>query len=145
MLANLVIRRNSAYSYRDIIIGIYSDDDKAFDASDMYIDIVGRCHDKYAIQAYHDVNLEEDIEIIEIKIDNTVLDYGYVYILNEYACCFGQVHSKAIYFCTSFKQLLDKLAIIENEEKKGWQDVHYEYDVIVMDDIRYDNHLNWLR
>ncbi|XWV25012.1 hypothetical protein QJ856_gp0766 [Tupanvirus deep ocean] len=135
----LLKRMCSAYSFDDIIIGIYDNENLAKKAKVKYIDFTSKC-DPFKNQAYHDVNLEEDIEIQEIKVDLTN-DHDFCYILIERAEGFGQVSNHYVYFSTSFKKLNEQgIKFIKNKEKDSWPS-YLMWDMVKFNDVRYKNHM----
>ncbi|XWV26264.1 hypothetical protein QJ857_gp0811 [Tupanvirus soda lake] len=138
----LLVRRCSAYSYDDIIIGIYNDIKIANKAKEKYIDFSSKC-DPFKNQAYHNVNLEEDVEIVEIELDLTN-DHTFCYVLIDRAEGFGQVCNNYIYFSTSFKKINEVgIKFVNDKEKNSWPS-YLMWDMVKMNDMRYKNHMVYL-
>lgn len=136
---HLIIRRCSAYSFPDIIIGIFDDSNLAAKAKQHYIEQTEQ-NDMYAVQAYHTVNLETDVEIIPINVDIS-LNYDYIYFLVKMADFMGQTDNKPIYFSTTFSKLKDKYLIKDSKIKSkeiGWP-TWFEWDFVKLNEIRHVN------
>lgn len=101
----LLLRQCSAYSFNDIILGLYKSEKKAINAKKQYISEVS-AHDDYANQAYHTVDLETDVVIEQVNVHLT--GEKQVYILIEHDEGFGQVITKPIFFHNSFEAVKDK-------------------------------------
>ncbi len=91
-----LIRKCSEYSYGDILLGIYDSIENANNAKIKYINML-KNYDKFSKQAYHKVNLEDDVQIeqINVKIINNL---EFIYYLVEAAKVLVKYHINLFIF-----------------------------------------------
>jgi hypothetical protein len=131
----MLIRRCSPYTQRDIIIGLYSNREKAENAKKEYIRVGD---ERYTQQVYHDVNLDVDLAIKDIKGEFS----GKVFILIYYCDFMGQIDTQQVYFTNSFVDLNEEKINRETSQENKFYG-RYEWDALVLDDsIRFDNEIN---
>lgn len=135
----LLKRTISFYSGEDLFLGIYDTSELANTQKDKYIEIC-KTYDKWAEQAYHDVNLVEDLKIIEVeeKLESKIkLAKGQlIYLINELSEGFGQI-TKSLFFISTDKNRVDNF-IQEKEEEEDEGKIfppYYEYEVLTLNEL----------
>ena len=106
----------SPYTGADLCLGIFSTKDSAHSAKENYIATV-KHKDPWARQAYHEVDLLKDVELIEIAIDGKqITGRPDVYLISEYSDGFGQIIRKLKMICFSKHRAQEFITQLEDED-----------------------------
>ncbi|MDJ1479849.1 hypothetical protein QNI16_05085 [Cytophagaceae bacterium YF14B1] len=135
----LLKRHISPYTGTDLLLGIFQEIEKAIQARVAYINEC-KSTDKWAEQAYHEVNLEEDVTIEDIsalvKTDiQSFLKTVYVVSLMEEG--FGQIIKNIDSIFDSVEeaeQYVEEKANADPEYEPGW----FEYEVMEVDRVYFE-------
>ena len=89
---HLLIRKLSAYTGSDLLLGVFRTADDAQRARVRYLDeVVHGTSDPWAVQAYHAVS-DDDLQILSSLVELDLPDaVGAVFVISSYAEAFGQV------------------------------------------------------
>jgi hypothetical protein len=135
----LVVRRCSAYTTCDIMIGLYTTIEAAVDAVEVYIEALEQNGDKYAKQAYHDVDLDADVEVVNVEHEPTEAP---VYLLLEYGDMMGQVYARPLLYHTSFERVKERYHREKIDESVAC--IYHKWDRLVPNaPVRFDNEMRW--
>jgi len=147
----MLIRKCSSYSFSDLVIGIFGSQERASEAKKKYIKIA-RKSDPFSEQAYWEVDLNKDVEIVNIKVD-VVNSLGHIlctsppsngkhiYFLVRTSEGLGQENKKQIYFSASFLSIKEMHDNIKDKKHDcGWNS-WLEYDSVELNKVRFENNV----
>jgi hypothetical protein len=137
----LTKREISPYTSFDIIIGIFDTEETATRAKEKYID---QCNtfDKWAEQAYKDVNLETDVIVIDLVAKfNFDCDTSLktVFVVSRFDEAFGQIVRTMECVLATEETAKEYCAQKNNDEELelSWA-YYYDYELVELNRLYYD-------
>ncbi|MDJ1467653.1 hypothetical protein [Xanthocytophaga flava] len=135
----LLKRHISPYTGTDLLLGIFQEIEKAIQARIAYIN---KCKsaDKWAEQAYHEVNLEEDVTIedISVLVKTDIQSFlKTVYVVSLVEEGFGQIIKNIDSIFDSVEeaeQYVEEKTNADPEYEPGW----FEYEVMEVDRVYFE-------
>ena len=134
----LLKRFISAYTGEDLLLGIFSSEEKLNKAKSDYIESCQR-EDTWGIQGYHEVNLEKDVNHAEIE---SYLDQEKsmesVFVLSNHLDGMGQVSRHFLFMSNIKMEVENRKKLFEEEDKKtreftdGYKIVKVEVDKLYL-------------
>ncbi len=115
----IIERKVCFYQYDSpILLGIFTDMDKAQQAKNIYIQYCKNNTDKYADMAYEQVDLENDVKLIENKKLSDNLDeiIEEVYVISLFEEGFGQTVRETLKIFNNQNDAIQYMQAKENEE-----------------------------
>lgn len=102
-------------------------------------------YDEYAEQAYHDVNLSEDLETIE-SFPYTIQppESREVYVLSEFKEGFGQVYREIVHVYDSSVLAHEKRVALENTKKEEFVN-YFRIEKMTVDELNFVQTPRWER
>lgn len=143
----LLTRRTSDYTEDHIILGVFLNRVKGLAAKHEYIAHMSSLQvDPHSRQAYMEVNLDKDVRPVIWEVDFPVAAGQTVFLLLETMEGFGQVNYNVVSIEESMDALLMQYRKEDEDETshRTWP-VYYQYDSVVVNQLRYENHFEMLR
>ena len=130
----LLVRRLSPYTQNDMYLGIFSEYPLKYKRE--YIEYIEANGDPYKNQAYFEVDLEKDIEIIEY---NKIVGID-VYVIVSVVSGMGQVMVEVLRITSDYEECKNiiKKYNKDNNEESYFED--YMYFTMTMDTLYYTPH-----
>ncbi len=140
----LLKRTISPYRGADLLLGVFSSEERLNDAKRTYLEYCLE-YDEYAEQAYHDVNLNTDVETIE-RVPHTIHspDSRELYVLSEFTEGFGQVSREILHVYDS-SVLAHKKRVALEHVKKGDVVNSFHVETVMLDELNYRQPSRWER
>lgn len=141
----LILKRTiSPYAGADILLGVFSSQKTLHVAKQQYIEYC-RDYDEYAEQAYHEVDLNNDLETIAC-FPQTIQsrDLREVYVLSEFTEGFGQVYREIVHVYDSSVLAHEQRVALEHTAQ-GTFPKHFRLEKITIDELHFVQASMWDR
>ena len=139
----LLKREISPYSGENLFLGIYDNQELANKQKERYIKNC-KIQDKWKEQAYKEVYLEKDVEIVEIQDKQSEEEFPKegqrIYFVNGMHEAFGQISKKLVFISTD-KSKVENFIQTKDEEDYNEDDefAYYKYEELKLNVLFFPN------
>lgn len=138
----LLKREISPYSGENLFLGIYDNPKLAQKGKDKYFEFC-KILDKWQEQAYREVDLEKDVEIIELQEQQSEESFPKegqsIYLVSGIVEAFGQIIKKLLFVSINKAMVMKFIQTKEEEDHPEDEFAYYKYEVLKLNDLFFSN------
>ena len=136
----LLKRTISPYTGPDLLLGVFISEDTAQAARQKYLSkyLGNPRSDPWREQAYHEVNLEDDVQLIDtVPTSSPIEDSCKAYVVSAYSEAFGQILREFKFICPTLESAQECVTRLEDEDD-GKFPFYCEIDSVIVGDLLSD-------